>query len=81
MKHTSVIKKIKKIEGQCQVRRCKKPAVQYHCKSCNAVVCEEHQEPSGYGNHGPLTGDIKIMTNKKWRKVNGPVREKENNVQ
>lgn len=54
---------------KCQWRRCKKEAEGYHCKSCNAVVCRDHQEPSGYGNHGGLTGDITIMQNHDWKRI------------
>jgi hypothetical protein len=63
------LKKITPIPDKCWHKRCKNPAVGFHCRSCNARVCKEHQEPSGYGNHGGLQGDIKIGENKEWKKI------------
>jgi len=54
---------------KCQWKGCKNDAQGYHCKSCDAVVCKEHQKPSGYGNYGNLKQPITILTNTKWRPI------------
>lgn len=57
------------IKPLCVFKGCKNEAKGYHCKSCDAVVCAEHQEPSGYGNHGGLTGEINIGENTDWQRI------------
>lgn len=54
---------------KCWHRGCKELALGFHCKSCNARVCKEHQAAEGYGNHGGLIGDIKIGKNEDWRRI------------
>lgn len=59
----------KSIVEKCWFKGCKKSAKGFHCKSCNARVCKEHQAEDGYGNHGGLKGDITIGKNEEWGKI------------
>lgn len=60
---------ILKKDDLCRFYRCKNKARGLHCRSCDVRVCRDHQEPSGFGNHGMLTGKINIERHNKWRRI------------